>query len=133
MQLTTRTEYSIRALCELCFSEKPISLMYLAKEHKLPFKYLEHLFRDLKKHGIVYSIAGSKGGYRLNKLAEEISLMDVVNAVEKETKIHSCNPKPDFEYCIGETCRFHFIWGKINDHIENYYKSITLANIIEEI
>ena len=133
MQITTRTEYSIRALCELCFSESPISLMSLSKEHKLPVKYLEHLFKDLKKSGIVYSVAGSKGGYKLKKNAEEITLLDILKAVDKESSIHNCNKSSEGEYCLGETCRFHIIWKKINSQIEEYYQKITLASIIEEI
>ncbi|MCL2065194.1 MAG: Rrf2 family transcriptional regulator [Candidatus Cloacimonetes bacterium] len=133
MQITTRTEYSVRALCELCFSENPISLKVLSKEHKLPFKYLEHLFRDLKNSGIVYSVAGSKGGYRLKRPAEEITLLDILRAVDKDPTIHKCLQTKDAEYCLGESCRFHIIWKKINVYIEEYYEKITLAGIIEEI
>jgi Rrf2 family protein len=151
MQITTRTEYSIRALCELCFSEKPVSLKYLSREHNLPFKYLEHLFRDLKNSEIVFSKAGSKGGYSLKRPAEEITLLDILKAVEINPSVHSCNknshPLPPLkkridhapqrgisnEYCIGESCRFHLVWAKINSQVEDMYRNITLANIIDEI
>ena len=133
MQITTRTEYSIRALVELCFSEKPISLKYLSEEHKLPYKYLEHLFRDLKSSGIVYSIAGSKGGYKLKKPSDEISLLDVLKAVEKEPSIHSCSQTIDKKYCLGDSCRFINVWKNINFQIDEVYQKITLASIVEEI
>jgi len=133
MQITTRTEYSVRALCELCFSENPLSLRVLSKEHKLPFKYLEHLFRDLKNSGIVYSVAGSKGGYKLNRPAEEITLLDILRAVDREPNIHKCLQSDDAEYCLGEACRFNFIWKRVNTQIEEFYQKITLSSIIEEI
>ena len=133
MHITTRTEYSVRALVELCFSQTALSLKVLSKEHKLPFKYLEQLFKELKEHGIVYSKAGAKGGYRLKKPAEKITLYDIVNAVERVPKVHNCLQGTDFEYCLGESCRFTTVWGRIGDHVEEYYKTITLAGIIEEV
>jgi len=133
MQITTRTEYSVRALCELCFSQTALSLKTLAIEHKLPFKYLEHLFRQLKKSGIVYSTLGAQGGYRLNKSPEEISLLDIIKAVERRTAISSCFHNAESQYCLGENCRFRMIWGNINNHLEEHYKNITLATIIEQI
>lgn len=133
MQITTKTEYSVRALCELCFSEKPISLRNIAQEQKLPLKYLEHLFRDLKNNDLVCSISGPKGGYKLKKTAEKISLLDIVKAVEKDTSVYNCNHTIETEYCIGMPCKFYNVWEKINSQIIEYYQNITLANICKEI
>ncbi|MCK9328979.1 MAG: Rrf2 family transcriptional regulator [Candidatus Cloacimonetes bacterium] len=133
MQITTKTEYSLRALCELCFREKPVSLRIIADTQRLPLKYLEHLFRDLKSNDIVRSISGAKGGYILNKNAENITLFDILQAVEKEISPNPCACSLDTPYCIGLPCKFHDVWEKINLQIFEYYKKITLSEICKEI
>lgn len=133
MQITTKTEYSVRALCELCFREKPVSLRIIADTQKLPLKYLEHLFRDLKSFGIVKSVSGAKGGYILNKNAEDITLLDILKAVEKDVSVYSCTHSTETEYCIGMPCKFYNVWEKINLQIVDYYKKINLAEICKEI
>ncbi len=133
MQITTKTEYSVRALCELCFRDKPVSLRVIADTQKLPLKYLEHLFRDLKSNELVKSVSGAKGGYILNQKAEDITLLDILSAVEKDTSSYPCTCSSDTAYCIGMPCKFHDVWQKINNQIFDYYKKITLAEICKEI
>ncbi len=133
VQITSKTEYSIRALCELVFASEPLSLRKISEAQKLPVKYLEHLFRNLKSHDIVNSIPGPKGGYVLSKDADKISLFNIIKSVEETEQYVDCEKRENSEYCIGKPCGFHRVWSEINTHMEEYYSSITLENICKKI
>lgn len=133
MQITSRTEYSVRALCELCFSQEPLSIRKISEAQKLPVKYLEHLFRELKSKGLVKSISGAKGGYVLNKSVKDISLLDVVMAVEAFDESPDCVKRENSEYCIGKPCGFHQVWQEIDQHMHHYYAGISLDYICSKI
>lgn len=129
MQITSRTEYSVRALCELSFSNEPLSLRKISDAQKLPIKYLEHLFRDLKSNQIVNSVSGAKGGYTLAKETSQINLYDIIKAVEDFETDNDCTKRENSEYCIGKPCGFHKVWSEINSHLKEYYSGITLEYI----
>ena len=133
MQITSRTEYSVRALCELCFNQEPLSLRKISEAQKLPIKYLEHLFRQLKQNELVSSIPGAKGGYILNKNSKDISLLDIIKAVEEINVNMDCDKRENSEYCIGKPCGFHQVWQEIQEHMKNYYSGMSLEYICTKI
>ncbi len=133
MQITSRTEYSVRALCELCFNQKPLSLRKISEAQKLPIKYLEHLFRQLKQHDLVSSVSGAKGGYVLNRSIKEITLLDIIEAVEEINVSMDCDKRENSEYCIGKPCGFHQVWQEIQEHMKNYYSGMSLEYICTKI
>ena len=133
MQISTKTGYAVRAISELAIKSngKPISISELCYDKNLPIKYVEQLFRKLKTNGLVKSVHGSKGGYFLNKDISEISLKDIMKAVDDSFSTKFCvDDKARIDYCSGFPCGFHELWDEIIDHIENYFESIKLDAIV---
>jgi Rrf2 family iron-sulfur cluster assembly transcriptional regulator len=84
MRLSTRSTYGIRALVELALTagHGPISATFIAKRQGLPIAYLEQLLHRLKRHGLISSVRGPRGGYRLAKDAQRITMADVVGVLD---------------------------------------------------
>lgn len=136
MHISTKTEYAVRALCELALSnnDKPISINEICKKQQLPIKYVEQLFRKLKRSGLVKSIHGARGGYILNIDFHDISLKDIMTAVDENYTKSFCDGSHNkLSHCIGLPCGFHELWDEIKDHLENYLDSIKLDQIISRL
>ncbi len=136
MHISTKTGYAVRALAELALNSngKPVSISEICKKQNLPVKYMEQLFRNLKKNGLVKSVHGSKGGYRLNRNIDEISLKDIMHAVVENFSLTYCDiDKEKIDFCTGLPCGFHDLWDEIQTHLENYFDSIKLKQIISKL
>ena len=136
MNISTRTEYALRALTELALNatDKPVSINDICKNQNLPVKYIEQLFRKLKQNNLVKSIHGAKGGYQLALDLNDISLKDIMNAVDENNIAPYCSGKPeDHAHCIGLPCGFKKLWDEINEHTENYFDSIKLDQIVARL
>jgi len=132
MQISSQTEYALRALTALALSknEKPLSVSEICKLQKLPPKYIEQIFRKLKKTGLVISLHGSKGGYRLGRDISEISLRDIMNSLGENFGSSLCKSKT--VYCIGLPCIYETLWDEIGEHLDSYFDSIKLDYIISK-
>lgn len=85
MNISSRCEYACRAVVELAlreFSETPLTATQIAEQRGIPEKYLVHILLQLKRVGIVKSIRGSQGGYLLGRSPDEITLLDIVSAID---------------------------------------------------
>lgn len=136
MNISTKTEYAVRALVELALhaSDKPVSINEICKNQKLPVKYIEQLFRKLKQHNLIKSIHGSKGGYQLAMELNSISLKNIMEAVDENYVAPKCIEKPgENAHCIGLPCGFKSLWDEINKHTEDYFESIKLDQIVAKI
>ncbi|MCK4654506.1 MAG: Rrf2 family transcriptional regulator [Candidatus Cloacimonetes bacterium] len=136
MHISVKTGYAVRALSELALnaSEKPISISKICEKQNLPIKYIEQLFRNLKRDGLVKSIHGSKGGYLLNRELNKISLKNIMKAVDDDFSHNFCyGTKEHIDYCKGFPCGFYELWDEIKDHMENYLDSIKLEQIISRL
>ena len=132
MQISSQTEYALRALAALALAEdeKPLSISEICKTQKLPPKYIEQIFRKLKKTGLVISIHGSKGGYKLGKDISEISLRDIMASLGENFGSSVC--KSNTNYCIGLPCIYESLWDEIGKHLNSYFDSIKLDYIISK-
>lgn len=135
MQLTTKTEYSIRALVTLSESRDSLkSINEICTSQNLPKKYVEQLFRKLKKFSVIASVSGSKGGYYLNLPAQEIALGSIMEIVENHPYEVSCErSKIELEYCQVENCQYRVLWHEIYGNIKDYLGTITLEDIKKRI
>ncbi|MBN2829367.1 MAG: Rrf2 family transcriptional regulator [Candidatus Cloacimonetes bacterium] len=135
MQITSKTEYSLRALIEIAGNNGlPMSIRAISEHQNLPAKYLEHLFREMKKHGIVTSSSGSKGGYQLAKATDKITLNEIISSVEETPYMVYCQRKSkEHEFCIGHPCVIEALWTGIYDNIRKYMDSIKLSDILQNI
>jgi Rrf2 family iron-sulfur cluster assembly transcriptional regulator len=134
MRLTTKGRYAVRALyCLSTFpKDKPVPLSDVAKRQNISLNFLEQLFVHLRKNGIVSSVRGPRGGYKLNRPATEISIGEILRAVGETTFPVFCTD----EYAKGtkpcpraDDCVTHLLWAKLGANINKFLDSTSLAEI----
>lgn len=134
MHISTKTGYALRAISELAQSpsRQPVSIKRICEKQHLPIKYIEQIFRKLKQHGLIHSIQGAKGGYLLAKSANQISLQDIMQAVDEQYSTTYCDHLEN-DYCKGFPCGFRELWDEIKDHLHHYFNSIKLDAIVTKM
>ena len=131
MKLSTKGRYGLRALIDLALygEEEAVSIQSISARQQISDSYLEQLVRKLKKAGLVTSVRGAQGGYRLAKPAGEISVGDVLRALEGSMKVVDC--PENGEACTNyDSCVTKYVWRRINDSINRTVDGMTLEEII---
>ena len=134
MKLSTKGRYGLRALIDLALysDEEAVSIQSISNRQNISDSYLEQLMRKLKKAGLVVSERGAQGGYRLAKPADEISVGDVLRALEGSLEAVSCG-EGNNEHCQGEDlCVTRYVWQEINKSIQETVDSIKISQLVEE-
>ena len=134
MKLSTKGRYGLRALIDLAqYGEKEaVSIQSISARQQISDSYLEQLVRKLKKAGLVTSLRGAQGGYRLAKPAEEISVGDVLRALEGSIEAVSCQ-EGENPSCVGkDLCVARYVWQKVNKSIQETVDSIMISKLVEE-
>lgn len=133
MRLTTRGRYAVTALLDLALQtsqqDTAVSLSDIAKRQSISISYLEQLFSKLRKRGLVTSIRGAAGGYLLAKPLHEIDVMTIISAVDESVNAMQCEGRGDCQ--DGTMCLTHDLWSALSNHIEQYLKNITLAQLLD--
>lgn len=131
MRLTTRGRYAVTALLDLALqpADQTITLAEIATRQSISVAYLEQLFAKLKKQGLVSSIRGANGGYRLARPADSIAVLEIIEAVNESVDATRCDHKGNCQN--GAMCLTHDLWQELSEHIEQYLAGITLAGLIE--
>ena len=134
MKISINADYILRAMYELAVNKdgKPISISKIALSQHIPQKYLEKLFINLKKYGIVKSTLGKNGGYVLTDKPENITMKQIIKASEGQISVHNCKDRRvDMSCEFFENCAFKDFWNKFNTHINDFLDSYTLASFLE--
>jgi Rrf2 family protein len=132
-QVTRRVDYAMRIMIELGQQEPGdcLSARILSKKTAVPKAFLHKITIDLTKANLVRTYAGSRGGLSLAKPAKQISLLQIVEAVEGAVCINSCLIQP--QECPRDIiCPGHGIWGRLQDTLIAELKSITVADLAAE-
>ena len=135
MKLSTKGRYGLRALIDLAqYSEEtPVSITSISKRQDISERYLEQLMSMLKKAGIVKSIRGANGGYILARDAKEISVGEVLRALEGSLEPVECAGLDPRGGCqASESCVTKYVWKRINDSINRTVDDIWLSQLVEE-
>lgn len=135
MKLSTKGRYGLRALIDLAVHSQDgaVSIQSIAKRQSISDNYLEQLMAKLKKAGLVTSSRGACGGYRLAVPADEISVGDVLRALEGDLNAVTCAGNDPEAYCEGaDLCVTRFVWKKINDSIAHTVDTMMLEELVEE-
>ncbi len=133
MKLTTKGRYGTRLMLDLAlhFGEKPVFLKDAAKRQEISEKYLWHLIPPLKNAGLITSVRGAHGGYSLARTPDQITLKEILLAVEGPISFVSCVGDPSA--CErSETCATKDIWSEISEKFMHILESVTLEDIAEK-
>ena len=134
MKISTKGKYGLRAMIDLAqYSEQEaVSISSIAQRQKISESYLEQLVAKLKKAGLVVSTRGAAGGYRLARSASEISVGDVLRALEGDVRAVICTAQTE-EGCEGEElCVTKYVWQRINESIEKTVDEMMIDKLVAE-
>ncbi len=135
LKLSTKGRYGLRALIDLAqySGETPVSITSISDRQNISERYLEQLMGMLKRSGLVKSIRGAGGGYILAKEAAEISVGDILRALEGNLEPVNCSGLHPEEGCeAADNCVTKYVWQKINDSINQTVDEIRLDHLVEE-
>ncbi|WP_082685861.1 RrF2 family transcriptional regulator [Ferroacidibacillus organovorans] len=138
MKVSMRTEYGLRAIVTLCdmsnHSGRAVPLREIAAFEEIPEAFLDQIFGSLRKEGIVQSVRGAAGGYRLTKPAEEISMGQLIQILEGNLAPMACVGDADAvaeEFCIkASRCHTRSVWLRLYESISAVLNNISLAEIV---
>ena len=123
------------ALAEIASAEAtgPVKLTDIADRQGISYRYLEQLFGKLSRHGIVKGVKGPAGGYLLARKLSDISLLDIMEAVDEPIKTTRCDAQT-VGFCQSNThvCRTHRVWVELGATISHFLASKTLADFVDE-
>lgn len=137
MKLSTKGRYGLRAFIDLAVwgEIQPVTLSSIAERQDISVSYLEQLMAKLKRAGLVNSIRGVNGGYVIAKPAEEISVGDVLRALEGDLTPVECAAIDHNKttHCNGSSpCVSKIVWKRINDSINDAVDSIYIGELVKE-
>ncbi len=130
MKLTSKGRYAVTAMLDVTIHAVygPVSLADISERQAISLSYLEQLFSKLRKNGLVISIRGPGGGYRLGKCSAQIAVADVISAVNESVDATKCQGKGNCQG--GEQCLTHSLWQGLSQRIEEFLQNITLAELV---
>jgi len=134
MKLSTKGRYGVMAMVDLAqfAAPNPVALAEVAGRQEISLSYLEQLFAKLRRAGLVKSVRGPGGGYKLAYAAEEIRIADVIAAVDEPIRTTGCKPGAG-KGCVQRSsrCMTHDLWEELGHQIHAYLNAVSLADVCE--
>jgi Rrf2 family protein len=128
VRTTAKADYAVRAAVELAAAGDMITADQIAQAQGIPVNFLENILRDLRRAGIVESRRGQAGGYLLARPAEEISIADVIRAVEGPlANVRGISPDA-LEY-QGSSAKLREVWVALRASVRSVLEQVTLADV----
>src|ERR1700722_13378630 len=135
MRLSTKGRYAVMAMVDLAQhgSGGPVSLAEIAERQEISLSYLEQLFAKLRRGGLVKSVRGPGGGYRLTHGRDDTRIADIILAVDEPLHAIRCRPGATIG-CRGDRsrCLTHDLWEELSNQIHLYLSSVTLADVCDK-
>jgi Rrf2 family transcriptional regulator, iron-sulfur cluster assembly transcription factor len=131
MRLTTKGRFAVTAMIDLAMQHgtDPVTLAEISQRQKISLSYLEQLFAKLRRRGLLDSVRGPGGGYSLAKDMAQVSVADIILAVDEPIDATQCAGK---ENCQDDKkCITHDLWAKLNEHILNYLGGVSLTQLVD--
>lgn len=132
MRLTTKGRYAVTAMVDLALhgARGRVSLAEIAARHGISQSYLEQLFAALRRRGLVDGTRGPGGGYQLGRPGAEISVADVIDAVDESVDATRCGGKRN---CRGDQgCLTHDLWEELSRQIRQYLSDVSLESVVRQ-
>jgi Rrf2 family iron-sulfur cluster assembly transcriptional regulator len=122
MKLTAKGRYAIKAMINIALnaSKDPKTLLEISKHQGISLSYLEQLFSLLRKSNLVAGVRGPGGGYRLSTDPENITIAQIINAINS-----------DKEHNLSSENKDEMIWKKFSDRLSKYLETVTLSSLID--
>ena len=132
MRLTTKGRFAVTAMVDLALRQKggPVTLSAISERQHISLSYLEQLFGKLRRHKLVSSVRGPGGGYNLAQPTNQMSVADIILAVDEPLDATQCAGK---ENCVdGEKrCMTHDLWATLNTKMFEYLSSVSLQDLVD--
>lgn len=131
MRLSTKGRYGVTAMMDLAIHDNagPVTLADISQCQGISLSYLEQLFAKLRKSGLVEGVRGPGGGYRLSRSAEQISIAEIITAVDEKVDITNCSQEGNCQE--GEKCLTHELWVELSNRLFEFLEGITLAQFVD--
>ncbi len=132
MRLTTKGRYAVAAMIDLAINqfEGPVSLKSISDNQGISQSYLEQLFAQMRKSNLVVGSRGPGGGYRLAKEVNDITIADIILAVDEPLDITECD---GMENCHkGKRCRSHDLWSELSNQLYLFLDGIRLGELMRQ-
>jgi len=136
MRLTTKGRFAVTAMIDVAMygtgggAKGPVTLAAVSERQKISLSYLEQLFGKLRRAGLVDSVRGPGGGYNLARPPADVSVADIIIAVDEPIDATQCGGR---ENCKDDRrCMTHDLWASLNAHIFLFLRSVTLAQLVAE-
>ena len=132
MRLTTKGRFAVTAMIDLALNsgDGPVTLAAISERQKISLSYLEQLFGRLRRYGLVESVRGPGGGYCLARPDADITIADVVRAVDEMLDATQCGGLQNCRQ--DQRCMTHELWSTLNDRIYEFLSSVTLADEVKK-
>ncbi|MBP6018315.1 MAG: Fe-S cluster assembly transcription factor [Burkholderiaceae bacterium] len=137
MRLTTKGRFAVTAMIDLGLRQQsgPITLAAISDRQNISLSYLEQLFGKLRRHELVDSVRGPGGGYSLARLARNITVADIVFAVDEPIDATSCGGKENCTVGLNGSsgkCMTHELWSTLNRKMVDYLDSVSLQDLVDQ-
>ncbi|MFZ2853466.1 MAG: Fe-S cluster assembly transcriptional regulator IscR [Rhodocyclaceae bacterium] len=132
MRLTTKGRFAVTAMIDLALrsGDGPVTLAGISERQKISLSYLEQLFGKLRRYNLVESVRGPGGGYCLARPVENMTVADIIRAVDESLDATQCGGK---ENCKDENrCMTHDLWSTLNFKMYEYLTSVSLADLVNQ-
>jgi Rrf2 family iron-sulfur cluster assembly transcriptional regulator len=132
MRLTTKGRFAVTAMIDLALRQQngPVTLAGISQRQKISLSYLEQLFGRLRRHALVQSTRGPGGGYTLARPMADVSVADIIYAVDEPLDATQCGGK---ENCDNDQrCMTHDLWASLNRVMVDYLDSVNLQDLVEK-
>lgn len=131
MRLSTKGRYAVTAMLDLALhgAENPVTLADISNNQGISLSYLEQLFASLRAKGLVKGVRGPGGGYYLGRAASDISVANIICAVDEWVEFTRCKGRKDCH--SGQRCLTHSLWEDLSTQIYDFLTEITLQELID--
>ncbi|HEX4010849.1 MAG TPA: Rrf2 family transcriptional regulator [Solirubrobacteraceae bacterium] len=130
MRISAKADYAVRAVVELAAAdgEKPVKAERIATAQEIPLNFLENILGELRHAGIVRSHRGAEGGFRLARPANEVTVADVIRAVEGPLASVRGGPPEDASY-TGAATALPRVWIAVRANLRRVVENVTIADV----
>jgi len=138
MKLTAKARYAVIAITDIAVTNdtndngSAVSLSDISVRQDISLSFLEQLFGKLRKAGIVESLRGASGGYVLAQSTTDLSIGEVMRAVDEEVQTKRCGDSGIGCTTKGAKCLSHDLWQAMEDHIEGFFTATSIQDVIDQ-